>query len=1102
MREDIIMKTGKKCTSRLLGLLIFITTILSLTIVFSASASAADSAYYVAKTGSNAAGDGSSSKPWGTIQFGVGKLSAGKTLIIGEGVYNEKITIGVSGTASNYVTIKGAEGKRVILDGTGINSKNGAGNYMVYMSDRSYVRIENMEICNNYSPTTGWNINSGIHIDAYNGSVGVQIVNNKVYNIDGETFHYQAVSEGGPCAHGIAVYGYGGSESKAISNLLIEGNEVYNCKLGYAEAIAVTGNTKDWKVINNYVHDNNNIAITAIGGEGRSGSSALDRARNGLIVGNIVINNTCHGNLAFSNGGGADGIYVDGGKDIVIENNYVVASDYGIEIGTENGSSFRPSGIIVRNNVVAYNESGGILLGGQNGALDILVENNTVYQKAGCGIERNAGSGPYTVKNNIIMTTGNVPYVTGNGGTITYTNNAYYGGPSGRPSGDTSGQVLSALPVSSLTNGDFTPKENISGGARLTAATTPDLTKAKANYAARESALSAQVSVFNVVNNTANKGSSGKPLTLDVISSDIRRYFENLPGVAGTGTDVYMKFANTNTSTFVDNDNAGRYYGIVTVGQGADGKVNYNKITQVRAITNMRVYVSFPYVANGQPSWIERQVNNICVTFDPSVKPTGVDISLSESGTYAFPEANVGYGSQKALTATVSNIGTIETGRLTIALSGKNADAFTLSKTSISNIAIGGADTFTVAPKTGLAAGTHSATVTVSNTNVSKSFEVSFTVKSSAYAVTVSGSYATPTGAGSYSAGDRVSVSAGERTGYSFNGWTSTPVVAFANAEETRTTFTMPSSNVAVTANWGRYTLTYNVNSGSGTKPADQQGGTVTVSGQGNLTRSNYVFAGWNTNSSGSGTTYQAGDKITLKANMTLYAKWNRIYTLTYNANGGSGTKPADQTGGTVIISGQGNLVRSGYDFDGWNTQSNGNGTTYQPGASLTLSANISLYAKWKQVDSNTFTLTYNAGGGNGTKPADQKGGSVTLSGQYGMYRSGHIFTGWNTKSDGSGTPYAAGQTITLTGNMTLYAQWARIYTLTYNINGGSGTKPFDQSGSSVTLSGQHAMYRSGYYFTGWNTKPDGTGETYKAGGRAMTLSGNVTLYAQWEQIK
>lgn len=104
-------------------------------------------------------------------------------------------------------------------------------------------------------------------------------------------------------------------------------------------------------------------------------------------------------------------------------------------------------------------------------------------------------------------------------------------------------------------------------------------------------------------------------------------------------------------------------------------------------------------------------------------------ISLSKTGTHTFTAATEGYAAQTPLTVTVTNTGNKVTGALNVTLSGTNADKFELSKSSLESLAIGGNTTFTVAPKTGLAAGEYTALINVSNTNVlDKTFNVKFKV--------------------------------------------------------------------------------------------------------------------------------------------------------------------------------------------------------------------------------------------------------------------------------------------------------------------------------------------------------------------------------------
>jgi LPXTG-motif cell wall-anchored protein len=102
-------------------------------------------------------------------------------------------------------------------------------------------------------------------------------------------------------------------------------------------------------------------------------------------------------------------------------------------------------------------------------------------------------------------------------------------------------------------------------------------------------------------------------------------------------------------------------------------------------------------------------------------------VSLSQTDAYTFPVASADYTDQEAINVTVKNEGG-STGKLTVALSGTGSDSFTLSKTSIDSLLVGDSASFTVVPKTGLTAGTHTATVTVSGNGISETFDVSFTV--------------------------------------------------------------------------------------------------------------------------------------------------------------------------------------------------------------------------------------------------------------------------------------------------------------------------------------------------------------------------------------
>ena len=76
-------------------------------------------------------------------------------------------------------------------------------------------------------------------------------------------------------------------------------------------------------------------------------------------------------------------------------------------------------------------------------------------------------------------------------------------------------------------------------------------------------------------------------------------------------------------------------------------------------------------------------------------------------------------------------------------------------------------------------------------------------------------------------------------------------------------------------------------------------------------------------------------------------------YTVTYNANGGTGTAPVDSKTysaglAVTVSSNSGTLTYTGYKLVGWQTKADGSGTTYAQGQTFNMgSSNITLYALW-----------------------------------------------------------------------------------------------------------------------------------------------------------
>lgn len=132
-------------------------------------------------------------------------------------------------------------------------------------------------------------------------------------------------------------------------------------------------------------------------------------------------------------------------------------------------------------------------------------------------------------------------------------------------------------------------------------------------------------------------------------------------------------------------------------------------------------------------------------------------------------------------------------------------------------------------------------------------------------------------------------------------------------------------------------------------------------------------------------------------------------------------------------------------------------------------------------------------------------GETVTVEAPGDLARTGYGFIGWNTKADGTGTTYTPGDTFIMpSSGVTLYAKWLEYYSLAYDGNEyDGGIVPDDglyHAGDSVTVPISQPT-RTGYTFTNWNTKADGTGTSYSPGESFLMPSHDIELYAQWEII-
>ena len=344
------------------------------------------------------------------------------------------------------------------------------------------------------------------------------------------------------------------------------------------------------------------------------------------------------------------------------------------------------------------------------------------------------------------------------------------------------------------------------------------------------------------------------------------------------------------------------------------------------------------------------------------------------------------------------------------------------------------------------------------------------------------------------------------RTGHAFQGWSTSSGGSVAYQPGSSY-----SNNAATTlyAVWKAesYTVSYNANGGSGApgNHTKTYGQNLTLSST-RPTREGHTFQGWATSAGGS-VAYQPGATYSNNAAVTLYAVWNvDTYTVSYNANGGSGA-PANQTktyGQNLTLSST-RPIRDGYTFQGWATSAGG-AATYQPGSNYSDNAAVTLYAVWKETSSvKTYTISYKVPEGQVAPEPQIKthGVNLKLTTFVPVAPKGHSFVGWlnypaaikgNEPIYGPGAFYYEDSSATLTAVFE-----PNKYRVSYEANGGSGVPGYQikRYGNDISIS-QLVPEREGYTFQGWATSAGGTA-VYQPG---STYSDNadVTLYAVWKQ--
>ena len=235
--------------------------------------------------------------------------------------------------------------------------------------------------------------------------------------------------------------------------------------------------------------------------------------------------------------------------------------------------------------------------------------------------------------------------------------------------------------------------------------------------------------------------------------------------------------------------------------------------------------------------------------------------------------------------------------------------------------------------------------------------------------------------------------------------------------------------------------ITFASNGGVGTVPpiSSSVGSLVTLPSGSVLSLLNYSFAGWNTSPSGSGTPYLAGASILVSGVQTLYAQWTADSTtppggsstviITLDGGGGIGNlNPISvPAGSSVLLPSSAGFSKPGYTFSGWYSAASGGTFLGQAGVSIVPTASTVIFAQWTANPKVTIRFSANHGKGAVGSISGLEGRTVSLPSAAKITYPGFSFAGWNTSPAASGTSYAKGARITLSGSMTLYAQWSAV---------------------------------------------------------------------------
>ncbi len=295
-------------------------------------------------------------------------------------------------------------------------------------------------------------------------------------------------------------------------------------------------------------------------------------------------------------------------------------------------------------------------------------------------------------------------------------------------------------------------------------------------------------------------------------------------------------------------------------------------------------------------------------------------------------------------------------------------------------------------------------------------------------------------------------------------------------------------------------------------------------------TKNRYEFKGWTEDvDDDTAPRYLAGADYTIPArNVTLYASWARIYTLSFSSNGGeliSGEEDLVATSyakGTKIDVPNSPYTKTYYTFSSWNTRADGQGTEYAIGSKLEITADVTLYAIWLGQEVDLFLLARDPGDATYTRdivvnPRPRYGDTVSLSTWAStlIAPTGLTLKGWKISQPttlDADVDYTADYVVDQVGQIQLFTVWApRSYYFIIGLNGGIYNKTYNDYSqttayrASVNLSnftqGAAPITRDGYELMGFADTAAATVPTYGLTATFTMPAETKKIFAVWQEL-